>query len=152
MFGNFVQQLLAYPPACLGFLLGLPDLNRNIPDMRRVQPRALRQNRIIPARRSHSSHSTNELNACSLPHLLGFANLNRADLPSLPHMRPAAGAQVELADINQPDLAGTLRQLAQSQRACFVEKAVRVGKQADSQRVYFLGSATVILRNFRPPV
>ena len=40
----------------------------------------------------------------------------------------------------------------QMSQQCLVEKSMCIGNQADSQTRYFFGSATVMLRNFMPPV
>src|SRR5581483_9881227 len=67
-------------------------------------------------------HAANELDADSLPHLLNFAHQNAADLPGARDVCAAAGGEVEVADINQPDFAFALRQLAQAERARFVKR------------------------------
>ncbi len=65
---------------------------------------SLGQRLEVAPRRRDRAQAADELHPHTLPHLLGLAQQDGADLPGAAHVRPAAGVQVEVADVDEAQL------------------------------------------------
>src|SRR5205809_1205217 len=91
--------------------------------MGRVESRSFRERSVVLAGGIHGAQAADKLHAHALLYILALAQQDGPDLSSRTHMSAAAGGQVEIGYLDQPQIPGLLgRQLAQSHQASLLKR------------------------------
>src|SRR6202034_2656960 len=88
----------------LDFVQSLASRLRNVVDVRREQRGGFAQGGKIPPRGRDGTQSGNEYDPPSVANCLDFAQQNTGNLPGLRDMRSPARREIEVANVDQPQL------------------------------------------------
>ncbi len=131
---DLLQQAMLRLLRGFALFLRFTNLLRYLPDVGREQCSGFRQRLEVASGRGDRAHPADELDASALPHLLGFAQQDGADLAGAAHVRTAAGVQVEVADVDQAQLLALGRQESCARPWCALLQESRNESQPDGLR------------------
>src|ERR1700674_342795 len=102
--GKLIERIILLLAQQLALFDTLADLIPHIPELRRKKCGRLAESTIVTPGHANCTTAADKLYSCSLPHLLGFPQQNRTDLPARANMSSATGRQIEFRDLDQPQL------------------------------------------------